>query len=110
MMKMNLAHSITIMPFTLQGMELAVTIWLQYKLNTFSVDLCAQDNTGVCNSGVVGKCFCESFSQLVYNAMYFLSTGIAPIGGMCSFSASCTVNEDRGLGSAFVLAHETGHK
>lgn len=35
--------------------------------------------------------------------------GLAQIGGMCSKSDSCTINEDMGLGLAFTVAHETGH-
>nr|XP_039260456.1 A disintegrin and metalloproteinase with thrombospondin motifs 18-like isoform X1 [Styela clava] len=35
--------------------------------------------------------------------------GLAEIGGMCSSSGSCTINEDTGLGLAFTVAHETGH-
>ncbi|XP_039260458.2 A disintegrin and metalloproteinase with thrombospondin motifs 18-like [Styela clava] len=35
--------------------------------------------------------------------------GLAQIGGMCSRSDSCTINEDMGLGLAFTVAHETGH-
>uniref|UniRef100_H2YC19 Peptidase M12B domain-containing protein n=1 Tax=Ciona savignyi TaxID=51511 RepID=H2YC19_CIOSA len=35
--------------------------------------------------------------------------GLAQIGGMCSESNSCTINEDMGLGLAFTVAHESGH-
>ena len=42
--------------------------------------------------------------------MQYFIIGFAPVGGMCSFSRSCSINEDRGLGTAFVVAHETGHK
>ncbi|XP_039260459.2 A disintegrin and metalloproteinase with thrombospondin motifs 18-like isoform X1 [Styela clava] len=35
--------------------------------------------------------------------------GLAQIGGMCTQSGSCTINEDMGLGLAFTVAHETGH-
>ena len=37
-------------------------------------------------------------------------TGVAPVGGMCSQSRSCTINENTGFNTAFTLAHETGHK
>ncbi|CAB1339559.1 unnamed protein product, partial [Coregonus sp. 'balchen'] len=36
--------------------------------------------------------------------------GFAPISGMCSKYRSCTINEDTGLGLAFTIAHESGHK
>lgn len=36
--------------------------------------------------------------------------GFAPISGMCSRYRSCTINEDTGLGLAFTIAHESGHK
>ncbi|XP_075393286.1 A disintegrin and metalloproteinase with thrombospondin motifs 18 [Tenrec ecaudatus] len=35
--------------------------------------------------------------------------GFAPIGGMCSKTRSCTINEDTGLSLAFTVAHESGH-
>lgn len=38
------------------------------------------------------------------------SVGFAPISGMCSKYRSCTINEDTGLGLAFTIAHESGHK
>ena len=37
-------------------------------------------------------------------------TGYAPVGGMCSQSRSCTINENSGFSTAFILAHETGHR
>ncbi len=40
----------------------------------------------------------------------FPSAGFAPISGMCSKYRSCTINEDTGLGLAFTIAHESGHK
>lgn len=39
-----------------------------------------------------------------------LPIGFAPISGMCSKYRSCTINEDTGLGLAFTIAHESGHK
>ena len=36
--------------------------------------------------------------------------GFAPIEGMCKRFHSCTINEDNGLGTAFTITHETGHK
>ena len=36
--------------------------------------------------------------------------GLAQIGGMCKEQESCTINEDMGLGLAFTVAHETGHR
>ena len=40
----------------------------------------------------------------------FVCAGFAPISGMCSKYRSCTINEDTGLGLAFTIAHESGHK
>lgn len=40
----------------------------------------------------------------------FVFAGFAPISGMCSKYRSCTINEDTGLGLAFTIAHESGHK
>lgn len=37
-------------------------------------------------------------------------SGLAQIGGMCSPTGSCTINEDTGLGVAFTIAHEIGHR
>eukprot|EP00058_Branchiostoma_floridae_P014216 XP_002599704.1 hypothetical protein BRAFLDRAFT_70384 [Branchiostoma floridae] len=34
---------------------------------------------------------------------------MAPVSGMCSEDRSCSLNEDSGLGSAFLLGHEIGH-
>lgn len=45
-----------------------------------------------------------------HSYLIFLSPGFAPISGMCSKYRSCTVNEDTGLGLAFTIAHESGHK
>lgn len=42
--------------------------------------------------------------------LLFVCTGFAPISGMCSKYRSCTINEDTGLGLAFTIAHESGHK
>lgn len=39
-----------------------------------------------------------------------MPVGFAPISGMCSKYRSCTINEDTGLGLAFTIAHESGHK
>ncbi|XP_074606449.1 A disintegrin and metalloproteinase with thrombospondin motifs 6-like [Acropora palmata] len=35
--------------------------------------------------------------------------GLAQIQGMCSLTGSCTLSKDGGLGTAFTIAHETGH-
>ncbi|EDO34264.1 predicted protein [Nematostella vectensis] len=35
--------------------------------------------------------------------------GLASLKGMCNPDLSCTINQDMGLGSAFTIAHETGH-
>lgn len=45
-----------------------------------------------------------------HSYLIFLSPGFAPISSMCSKYRSCTVNEDTGLGLAFTIAHESGHK
>lgn len=36
--------------------------------------------------------------------------GLAPVEGMCESGRSCNINEDIGLASAFIIAHEIGHK
>lgn len=36
--------------------------------------------------------------------------GLASVAGMCEPERSCSINEDIGLGSAFTIAHEIGHK
>ncbi|PVD22712.1 hypothetical protein C0Q70_15968 [Pomacea canaliculata] len=35
--------------------------------------------------------------------------GLAPVEGMCESGRSCNINEDIGLASAFIIAHEIGH-
>ncbi|XP_065917760.1 A disintegrin and metalloproteinase with thrombospondin motifs 4-like [Dysidea avara] len=35
--------------------------------------------------------------------------GLAPVNQMCSQGKSCTINEDAGFSTAFILAHEAGH-
>ncbi|KAK2566912.1 A disintegrin and metalloproteinase with thrombospondin motifs 18 [Acropora cervicornis] len=35
--------------------------------------------------------------------------GLADLKGMCKRGSSCTLSKDTGLGTAFTLAHETGH-
>ncbi|XP_074642310.1 A disintegrin and metalloproteinase with thrombospondin motifs 6-like [Tubulanus polymorphus] len=37
------------------------------------------------------------------------TVGLAPVGGMCNPTRSCSVIEDRGLATAFTVAHELGH-
>lgn len=37
-------------------------------------------------------------------------SGLAPVAGMCTATSSCTVNEGRHFESAYVVAHEIGHK
>ena len=46
-------------------------------------------------------------ARLQYKITY---KGFAHVGGMCSQSSSCTINEIDGFSTAFTLAHETGHK
>ncbi len=36
--------------------------------------------------------------------------GLAPVGGMCTATSSCTVNEGRHFESVYVVAHEIGHR
>ena len=79
----------------------------------FSVDLCSSNSNGECSNGVVGKLHLS----LVIMHMHVLAIiivsklkGFAPVGGMCSQSWSCTINENSGFNTAFILAHETGHK
>ena len=50
-------------------------------------------------------------SLIVKDEYYKINyTGFSRIGGMCSQSSSCTINENSGFSTAFTLAHETGHK
>ncbi|KAK3736609.1 hypothetical protein QZH41_006368 [Actinostola sp. cb2023] len=35
--------------------------------------------------------------------------GLAVLGGMCGLDTSCVLSTDSGLGTAFTIAHETGH-
>ncbi|XP_049546517.1 A disintegrin and metalloproteinase with thrombospondin motifs adt-1-like isoform X2 [Anopheles darlingi] len=35
--------------------------------------------------------------------------GLAPVGGMCTTSSSCTINEGKHFESVFVVSHEIGH-
>lgn len=35
--------------------------------------------------------------------------GLAQVEGMCSLTGSCTLSKDGGLGTAYTIAHETGH-
>ena len=50
----------------------------------------------------------------VYIHLIFITvcypTGRAPIEGVCIPDRECSVNRDAGLNTAFVLAHELGHK
>ncbi|XP_031573734.1 A disintegrin and metalloproteinase with thrombospondin motifs 14-like [Actinia tenebrosa] len=39
----------------------------------------------------------------------FGPSGYAPVGSMCYRTNSCTLNDDDGFPSAFIVAHETGH-
>lgn len=39
----------------------------------------------------------------------FGPSGYAPVHGMCWRTRSCTLNEEDGFTSAFIIAHETGH-
>ena len=39
-----------------------------------------------------------------------LNEGLAQVEGMCSLTGSCTLSKDGGLGTAYTMAHETGHK
>jgi len=54
------------------------------------------DEGGLCGGDVTTSCFPHA--------------GFAPISGMCCKYRSCTINEDTGLGLAFTIAHESGHK
>lgn len=49
-------------------------------------------------------------SLFIYLCFCLICVGFAPISGMCSKYRSCTINEDTGLGLAFTIAHESGHK
>ena len=47
-------------------------------------------------------------NKIKYFSIFFL--GLADLKGMCKRGSSCTLSKDTGLGTAFTLAHETGHK
>lgn len=55
--------------------------------------------------------FVHLMTKISYlSACFSFCLGFAPISGMCSKYRSCTINEDTGLGLAFTIAHESGHK
>ena len=38
-----------------------------------------------------------------------ITLGLAPVSGVCSTTRNCNINENIGLGTAFVITHEIGH-
>ena len=48
----------------------------------------------------------------IFFVFFFIlvNEGLAQVEGMCSLTGSCTLNKDGGLGTAYTIAHETGHK
>jgi len=37
------------------------------------------------------------------------AAGLAELGTMCDADRSCSIIEDIGIGSAYIIAHELGH-
>lgn len=58
------------------------------------------------------KSFCTTVleSDLLSVLVCCVCSGLASVAGMCEPERSCSINEDIGLGSAFTIAHEIGHK
>ena len=77
-------------------------------ISLYSVDLCVQDD-GICNRGLLGANILTIWNEKQVNIFLLLCVGIAPIAGVCSATRSCNINEDIGLGTAFVITHEIGH-
>ena len=50
------------------------------------------------------------FGQMLTGSTYCVYAGRAPIEGVCIPDRECSVNREGGLNTAFVLAHELGHK
>jgi len=48
--------------------------------------------------------------RLVFTFSVSGHEGLAQVQGMCSLTGSCTLSKDGGLGTAYTMAHETGHK
>lgn len=54
-------------------------------------------------------CSCRFYCFYEYYCLIFRK-GLAQVEGMCSLTGSCTLSKDGGLGTAYTIAHETGHK
>lgn len=54
-------------------------------------------------------CSCRFYCFYDYYCLIFRK-GLAQVEGMCSLTGSCTLSKDGGLGTAYTIAHETGHK
>lgn len=52
----------------------------------------------------------EQTSKSSFINCFSVNEGLAQIQGMCSLTGSCTLSKDGGLGTAYTMAHETGHK
>ena len=52
----------------------------------------------------------EQSSKSRFIICFSVNEGLAQIQGMCSLTGSCTLSTDGGLGTAYTMAHETGHK
>ena len=50
------------------------------------------------------------FTVFYDNYCLIFRKGLAQVEGMCSLTGSCTLSKDGGLGTAYTIAHETGHK
>lgn len=59
----------------------------------------------------IPSCATRLYSELLSVYLFaFVCSGLASVAGMCEPERSCSINEDIGLGSAFTIAHEIGHK
>lgn len=60
--------------------------------------------------GALTVCLCVCLVCACARACVRARLGLASVAGMCEPERSCSINEDIGLGSAFTIAHEIGHK
>lgn len=71
--------------------------------------------SSVCYWGHKARKGFDSTTKDFYDHTVFITrkdfgpSGYAPVNGMCYRMRSCTLNEEDGFASAFIVAHETGH-
>ncbi|CAH3034862.1 unnamed protein product [Porites lobata] len=71
--------------------------------------------SSVCYWGYKTRKGYDKVTKDYYDQTVFLTrkdfgpSGYAPVHGMCYRLRSCTLNEEDGFASAFIIAHETGH-